>query len=155
MLSPRSAGRSSSALSHFFHYIIQGIALTTSPPQSPSSLPSIYRKPPPNRADDLLLLVARGAELSVDATNSLVLSTSVAGSACLKRVVWVSRTISAVGVSAPTLAVKVANTGILASHISIQHIFHPISFLKGGSPSKRSSASHLERGTGTTGQPGW
>jgi hypothetical protein len=68
----------------------------------------------PTRADDDLLLVARGAELSVDATDSFVLSTSVAGGAGLKRVVRVSRTIGAVGVSAPALAVEVANLGILA-----------------------------------------
>ena len=112
-------------------------------------------KPLPTRADDDLLLVARSAELSIPATDSLVLSTSVAGGAGLKRVVRVSRTIGTVGISAPALAVEVANLSILLSHISIQYVFHPVSFLKGCSPSKRSSASHLGRGTGTTGQPGW
>jgi hypothetical protein len=77
----------------------------------------------PSRAtDDNLLLVAGGAELSVPATDSSVFSTSVAGGADLKRVLWVGRTIGAVGVGAPALAVEVANLGILADeNIPNQH----------------------------------
>jgi hypothetical protein len=114
-------------------------------------------KPLPTRADDDLLLVARSAELSIPATDSLVLSTSVAGGAGLKRVVRVGRTVGTVSVGAPALAVEVANLSILDEkiQISIQHSIHPVVFLENYSPSKRSSASHLGRGTGTTGQPGW
>lgn len=93
--------------------------------------------------------------MSIDATDSLVLSTSVAGCADLKRVVLVRRTIGAVGVGAPALAVKVANASILVFHISIQNALHPVSFSKGCSHCRRSSASYLERDIGTTGQPGW
>lgn len=130
-------------------------ALTTCPPQSPISRLFLHRNPLPSRADDHLLLVARGAERSSDAAGSLVLSTSVAGGAGLKRVVRVSHTIGAVGVSAPALAVEVAKLRILVSHISIQNVFHPVSFLKYCSHCRRSSASYLGRDTGTTGQPGW
>ena len=70
-------------------------------------------KPLPTRADDDLLLVARSAELSIPAADSLVLSTGIAGGAGLKRVVRVGSTIGAVGVSAPALAVEVANLSIL------------------------------------------
>jgi hypothetical protein len=114
-------------------------------------------KPLPTRVDDDLLLVARSAELSIPATDSLVLSTSVAGGAGLKRVVRVGRTVRTVSVGAPALAVEVANLSILDEkiQISIQHSIHPVVFLENYSPSKRSSASHLGRGTGTTGQPGW
>ena len=114
-------------------------------------------KPLPTRADDDLLLVARSAELSIPATDSLVLSTSVAGGAGLKRVVRVGRTVGTVSVGAPALAVEVANLSILDERIqiSIQHSIHPVVFLENYSPSRRSSASHLGRGTGTTGQPGW
>jgi hypothetical protein len=118
---------------------------------------SINRKALPTRADDDLLPVARFAALSGNDTNSDVLSTSVAGGADLKRVTRVSHTIGAVGVSAPALAVEVANRGVLAariSQISFQHVFHPVSFLRGCSPNTGSSASHLRRGTGRTGQPG-
>ena len=114
-------------------------------------------KPLPTRADDDLLLVARSAELSIPATDSLVLSTSVAGGAGLKRVVRVGRTVGTVSVGAPALAVEVANLSILDEkiQISIQHSIHPVVFLENYSPSRRSSASHLGRGTGTFGQPGW
>ena len=67
----------------------------------------------PTQADDDLLLVARSAELSIPAADSLVLSTGIAGGAGLKRVVRVGSTIGAVGVSAPALAVEVANLSIL------------------------------------------
>ena len=114
-------------------------------------------KPLPTRVDDDLLLVARSAELSVPATDSLVLSTSVAGGAGLKRVVRVGRTVGTVSVGAPALAVEVANLSILDEkiQISIQHSIHPFVFLENYSPSRRSSASRLGRGTGTTGQPEW
>ena len=102
-------------------------------------------KPLPTRADDDLLLVARSAELSIPATDSLVLSTSVAGGAGLKRVVRVGRTVGTVSVGAPALAVEVANLSILDERIqiSIQHSIHPVVFLENYSPSRRSSASHL------------
>ena len=61
------------------------------------------------------MLVARGAELSVPATDSAVLSTSSAGGADFKRVVGVGGTIGAVGVGAPALAVEVTNLGVLKS----------------------------------------
>ena len=95
--------------------------------------------------------------MSIPATDSLVLSTSVAGGAGLKRVVRVGRTVGTVSVGAPALAVEVANLSILDEkiQISIQHSIHPVVFLENYSPSRRSSASHLGRGTGTTGQPGW
>ena len=111
----------------------------------------------PTQADDDLLLVARSAELSIPAADSLVLSTSIAGGAGLKRVVRVGRTVGTVSVGAPALAVEVANLSILDEkiQISIQHSIHPVVFLENYSPSRRSSASHLGRGTGTTGQPGW
>lgn len=86
-------------------------------------------KPLPTRANDDLLLVARSAELSIPATDSLVLSTSVASGAGLKRVVRVGRTIGTVSVGAPALAVEVANLSILEDEkiqISIQHSFNPI-----------------------------
>jgi hypothetical protein len=67
----------------------------------------------PTRAHDDLLPVATSTALSGDGTDSDVLSTSVAGGADLKRVARVSRTIGAVGVSAPALAVEVANRRIL------------------------------------------
>ena len=75
--------------------------------------PSIHPKLLPTRAGHNLLHIARGAELSVNGTDSVIFSTSVAGGTDLKRVVRVSRTISAVGVSAPALAVEVANREIL------------------------------------------
>jgi hypothetical protein len=77
---------------------------------------------PSRAADDNLLLVAGGTELSVPATDSSVFTTSVAGGADLKRVVRVGRTIGAVGAGAPALAVEVANLGILADeNIPNQH----------------------------------
>jgi hypothetical protein len=81
------------------------------------------------RANDDLLLVARSAELSIPATDSLVLSTSVASGAGLKRVVRVGRTIGTVSVGAPALAVEVANLSILEDEkiqISIQHSSNPV-----------------------------
>lgn len=85
--------------------------------------------PLPARANDDLLLVARSAELSIPATDSLVLSTSVASGAGLKRVVRVGRTIGTVSVGAPALAVEVANLSILEDEkiqISIQHSSNPV-----------------------------